>query len=114
MWRRHIFVCWWILCISEEMGCSSAAIGDGTCQRSKGTSGATHMFLASGRWAQLKTVEHYIQEVAAQTLVAKLDPLSKHRIHILASASGALLKLLLSSDGWLAKAIDEWKRGGHN
>ena len=65
-----------------------------------------------GRWAQLKTVEHYIQEVAAQTLVAKLDPLSKHRIHILASASGALLKLLLSSDGWLAKAIDEWKRGG--
>lgn len=106
------------------MGCSPAAIVDATCQRSKGTtpaelwgSGATHMFLASediarvqwrGRWAQLKTVEYYIQEVAAQILVAKLDPLSKLRIRILASASGALLKLFLSL---IAKAIDERKRG---
>ena len=91
-------------------------LGIATGQSSRGAtpavlrgSGATYMFLSTedlprvqwrGRWAQLKTVEHYIQEVAAQTLVAKLDPLAKHRIGVLDSASSALLHAFLFSESW--------------
>eukprot|EP00434_Breviolum_minutum_P041149 symbB.v1.2.036602.t1/scaffold5201.1/size46531/4 len=65
----------------------------GTSQRDHGCtpavlrgSGATHMFMDSedlarvqwrGRWSQLKTLEYYIQEVGAQTILAKL-PSSAH------------------------------------
>jgi len=54
-------------------------------------SGATHMYLSfddlgkvqwRGRWAQMKTLEFYIQEVAAQTLVGKLDPVSRERVKV--------------------------------
>eukprot|EP00435_Cladocopium_sp_Y103_P010900 s2474_g2.t2 len=62
-------------------------------------SGATHMYLVTedlpriqwrGRWSQLKTVEHYVQEVAAQTLLTRLDERAKHRLKLLdeSSASG--------------------------
>ena len=49
-------------------------------------SGATHLYLATedvqlvqwrGRWTKLKTVEFYLQEVAAQLMLHRLDVLSR-------------------------------------
>ena len=68
-------------------------------------SGATHLYLQCedlcrvqwrGRWSQLKTVEHYIQEVAAQTLMHNLSDLAKHRVKVLHEAAPMLLSLFLS------------------
>lgn len=68
-------------------------------------SGATHLYLQCedlcrvqwrGRWSQLKTVEHYIQEVAAQTLMHNLSDLAKHRVRFLHEAAPMLLSLFLS------------------
>lgn len=68
-------------------------------------SGATHMYLLTedlprvqwrGRWSQLKTVEHYVQEVAAQTFLARLDSQAKHRLQMLDRASAWLLHSFLA------------------
>ena len=68
-------------------------------------SGATYMYLQCedlyrvqwrGRWSQLRTVEHYIQEVAAQTLMHSLSPLAKRRVQVLHEAAPALLSDFLS------------------
>ena len=81
-------------------------LGVPTGQKQKGAtpavlrgSGATHMYLQCedlcrvqwrGRWAQLKTIEHYIQEVAAQTLLHNLDSLAKERIRLFSSCSSLM------------------------
>ena len=63
-------------------------------------SGATALYLESedlsliqwrGRWAQLKTVEHYIQEVAAQSLLAQMPPEGSQAICRCCWAAVALL-----------------------
>lgn len=63
-------------------------------------SGATHLYLATedvqlvqwrGRWTKLKTVEFYLQEVAAQLMLHRLDVLSRERVKTLASFSRAVL-----------------------
>lgn len=57
-------------------------------------SGATHLYLATedlqlvqwrGRWTKQKTVEFYLQEVAAQLMLHRLDDLSKERVRALSS-----------------------------
>ena len=67
-------------------------------------SGATALCLESedlsliqwrGRWAQLKTVEHYIQEVAAQSLLAQMPPEDRAVAKLFADASGPLLHSFL-------------------
>lgn len=49
-----------------------------------------------GRWAQLKTLEFYIQEVAAQTIVGKLDPVSRERVKTLNEFALPLFQAFLS------------------
>ena len=44
-----------------------------------------------GRWAKMKTVEIYLQEVAAQLLLQRLPSTARQRIAVLQSASRALL-----------------------
>ena len=67
-------------------------------------SGATALCLESedlsliqwrGRWAQLKTVEHYIQEVAAQSLLAQMPPEDRAVVKLFADAAGPLLHSFL-------------------
>ena len=67
-------------------------------------SGATALYLESedlsliqwrGRWAQLKTVEHYIQEVAAQSLLAQMPPEDRAVVKLFADAAGPLLHSFL-------------------
>ena len=67
-------------------------------------SGATHLYLATedvqlvqwrGRWSKLKTVEFYLQEVAAQVLLHSLDSLSRERVKILADHAKHLLSLAI-------------------
>lgn len=68
-------------------------------------SGATHMFMDSedlarvqwrGRWSQLKTLEYYIQEVGAQTILAKLPSSAHSKVKILSEHSTSLLLDFLS------------------
>ena len=67
-------------------------------------SGATALYLQSedlgliqwrGRWAQMKTVEHYIQEVAAQSLLAQMSPSSRNIVKLFADAAEPLLSAFL-------------------
>ena len=69
-------------------------------------SGATFMYLQCedlcriqwrGRWSQLHTVEHYIQEVAAQTLLHTLSPLAKEQVKLMSSVAPKLIDLFLKS-----------------
>lgn len=71
-------------------------------------SGATHMFLSTedlprvqwrGRWAQQKTLEFYVQEVAAQTMLSRLSPSAFERVKLLDRFASALLNdfILLTS-----------------
>ena len=63
-------------------------------------SGATHFYMCTedipllcwrGRWARTRTLEHYLQEVAAQTLLAELSPACRARIKALDSSADAIL-----------------------
>ena len=69
-------------------------------------SGATHMYLECedlsrvqwrGRWSQLRTVEHYVQEVAAQTMLSRLPSFARHRIATFNAAAPDLLQNFLST-----------------
>ena len=68
-------------------------------------SGATHMFMTCedlprvqwrGRWAQQKTLEFYIQEVGAQSMLSKLPPAAHSKVKTLADFSTALMSQFLS------------------
>ena len=70
-------------------------------------SGAMHFYLCTenipllswrGRWARTRTLEHYLQEVAAQTLLADLPRSSRARIKALDSAAGGVLSMVLRSN----------------
>ncbi|CAL1144007.1 unnamed protein product [Cladocopium goreaui] len=70
-------------------------------------SGATHMYLCTedvsriawrGRWTKLKTVEFYLQEVAAQLLLHRLSTSARRRIEIFAKYSVDLLLWFVSSN----------------
>ena len=63
-------------------------------------SGATHFYLCTenipllawrGRWARTKTLEYYLQEVAAQTLLSELPATVRARIRIFDRAADDLL-----------------------
>ena len=63
-------------------------------------SGATFLYSSSedvnwvawrGRWSRVRTLEHYLQEVAAQMLIHTLSPASKAKIETLSNASSAVL-----------------------
>ena len=67
-------------------------------------SGATHFYMDTedvqriawrGRWAKLKTLEHYLQEVAAQLLLHKLPEETKQKIRVLSEACDSLIQLEL-------------------
>lgn len=78
-------------------------------------SGATHLYLATediglvqwrGRWTKQKTIEFYLQEVAAQLMLHDLDVLARERIRKLALAARPLLHMAADSFGELsAQAI---------
>ena len=63
-------------------------------------SGATWFYICTenipllawrGRWARVKTHEYYLQEVAAQVLLAELDPACRAHIKLLDKAADSLL-----------------------
>ena len=69
-------------------------------------SGATFLYLETedlalvawrGRWAKIKTVEFYLQEVAAQLLLQRLPAAARARIAVLRDASRMLLLHVASS-----------------
>ena len=81
----------------RDQGCTPAVLRG---------SGATHMFMSCedlprvqwrGRWSQQKTLEFYIQEVGAQSLLSKLPPAAHSKVKTLANFSCALMLNFLSS-----------------
>ena len=63
-------------------------------------SGATYLYPATedinwvawrGRWSRVRTLEYYLQEVAAYLLVHQLHPLAKARVAALSDASSAVI-----------------------
>ena len=44
-----------------------------------------------GHWSRVRTLEYYLQEVAAQMMVHTLSPASKSKVEILSNASSAVL-----------------------
>ena len=68
-------------------------------------SGATHLYLATedvqliawrGRWTKLKTVEFYLQEVAAQLILQSLPSLARNRIAFLSDHARSFLCRVIS------------------
>ena len=68
-------------------------------------SGATYLYLETedigkvqwrGRWARLKTVEFYLQEVGAQLLLARLPAASRERIRFFRKFAGPLMRHCVS------------------
>ena len=64
-------------------------------------SGATFLYSSSedigwvawrGRWARVRTLEYYLQEVGAQMLVHELSAVAKSRIYFLSDCSYAVLR----------------------
>ena len=69
-------------------------------------SGATHEYLETaniaqiqwkGRWSRIRTLEHYIQEVAAQLFLFSLTDETRRRVAFLSSQLGVLLQQLFPS-----------------
>lgn len=67
-------------------------------------SGATFLYSSSedigwvawrGRWARVRTLEYYLQEVGAQMLVHELSAIAKSRIYFLSDCSAAVLRSVL-------------------
>lgn len=72
-------------------------------------SGATHLYLATediqliawrGRWTKVKTIEFYLQEVAAQLILHHLSDSAKARIELLATFATSLLESAMGSFQW--------------
>ena len=52
-----------------------------------------------GRWSRVRTLEYYLQEVAAQLLIHELSPVSRSKIQILSNAAWHVLASFLSLRG---------------
>lgn len=52
-----------------------------------------------GRWSRVRTLEYYLQEVAAQLLIHELSPVSRSKIQILSNSAWHVLASLLSLRG---------------
>ena len=52
-----------------------------------------------GRWSRVRTLEYYLQEVAAQLLIHELSPVSRSKIQILSNSAWHVLASVLSLRG---------------
>ena len=53
-----------------------------------------------GRWRRTGTLEYYLQEVAAQTFLTRLDPEARARILLFAAAATPLLAAIAAAGSW--------------
>ena len=69
-------------------------------------SGATHLYLEDedlskicwrGRWAKMRTLEYYIQEVGAQLFLHQLVPEVKANIAFLSSHTGTVMRAVFTA-----------------
>ncbi|CAE7765217.1 unnamed protein product [Symbiodinium sp. CCMP2592] len=86
--------------VMEHLGLPNRAIDRGATPGVLRGSGATHFYLCTenipllawrGRWSRTKTLEYYLQEVAAQVLLSEISPASRSRIRELDQAADDLL-----------------------
>ena len=98
----HTFRRLWDL-VTERLGIPCRAALRGATPGVLRGSGATHFYQQSenlqllawrGRWARSKTLEYYLQEVAAQMLLSELPPESRSRILAFDRSCDAVLSAL--------------------
>ena len=87
-----------------RLGVPSQVAASGPTPGSLRGSGATEFYLQTedvpriawrGRWRKVETLEHYLQEVAAQLMLTDLPPAARTAIGEFADASSRLLNLFL-------------------
>ena len=92
--------------ILTQLGVPSQLAASGPTPGSLRGSGATEFYLQTediariawrGRWRKVETLEHYLQEVAAQLLLTDLPLTARQSIGEFAAASSRLLELFLRS-----------------
>ena len=93
--------------VLSQLGVPSHFVASGPTPGSLRGSGATKFYLQTedvpriawrGRWRKVETLEHHLQEVAAQLLLTDLPPTARQTIGELATASSRLLELFLQLD----------------
>ena len=93
--------------ILEKLGIPYLQQQDGCTPAVLRGSGATHMFLQTediprvqwrGRWAQAKTLEFYIQEAAAQSMLARMAPEAFKQVKFLSQFAASLMSSFCSVD----------------
>ena len=114
--------------VLHQLGVPTHVAASGPTPGSLRGSGATEFYLQTedipriawrGRWRKVETLEHYLQEVAAQILLTDLPLESRELISKFASASSRLLSLFLklgSASLWgdLVKAPGVKRRSGRS
>ena len=95
--------------IMERLGVPHRLTDKGTTPGVLRGSGATFLYLETedlplvawrGRWSKTKTVEFYLQEVAAQLLLQRLPQWARARVRLLSKYSRALLLSLIQDGGF--------------
>ena len=95
-------------CIMQHLGVPHSQAGGGATPGVLRGSGATYLYCASedlswvawrGRWARVRTLEYYLQEVGAFVMVHSLKPSSKDKIQKLSAAAWSVLCHVLASTG---------------
>lgn len=86
--------------IMQSLGVPHKQLDSGATPGVLRGSGATFLYSATedvnwvawrGRWSRVRTLEYYLQEVAAQMMIHTLSSTSKAKIEVLANASSAVL-----------------------
>ena len=92
----------------QHLGVPHSQAGGGATPGVLRGSGATYLYCASedlswvawrGRWARVRTLEYYLQEVGAFVMVHSLKPSSKDKIQKLSAAAWSVLCHVLASTG---------------
>ena len=92
-------------CLFDHLGIPRRQAARGATPGVLRGSGATHEYLQTsdiaqiqwkGRWSRLRTLEYYIQEVAAQLFMFELPVETRHRITMLESQLSVVLEHLFS------------------
>ena len=91
-------------CLMDRLGIPNKQSEQGATPGVLRGSGATYLYSFSedinwvawrGRWCRTRTLEFYLQEVAAQVMVHSLHPVAKARIETLSKFSGSVIHALV-------------------
>jgi len=89
-----------------ELGFSCRDV-DGVVPASLRAGGSTHLFRTThdlslvrwrGRWDEMRSLEHYVQELGAAEMLSTLDPATRARVRRLASCAPRVLRQYIGTE----------------